>query len=779
MAHPHGGAKARDAALDSAAAARRQHSADEGVPRYDPHADHAAYHDSAANLHPHDAHDDRAWRSKAEVEEWRSAHFERRASVARSVASGRSSTRGGGGGGAQETLGGLSEADVAHMSDAEIAQHHFRLAQQHLEAAQRLSLAAVDSPSRYARSTQSSSVGSLRSPQARFAREHEHDSASSSAYGESASGGQDDQLRSPVSAASASPIERDLRRLSIDRHASSSYDERRRSALQVPAPGRALEPPSHVLPSSSSSSSPSSHFSTSPSSLSLRSAPSLPNRTADDGRAVPQRPVPPPRRATVGAATAPATFESASALAPSLYGGGVPLGVPDRLCMRSASAGSSPADSVGVSRSASSSSSSSPHWPRAALEPPHSRSRVEHDAVDPSEDDDDARSDFFDAQSTISHVTNSPLPSYSDPYERPAVPSIPEEYLRPVASAPLASMVGDSSGPPSPSPSHEPVDDFHGFRPRHAPPPQQYSSHPPSHPAHAPVVAHSSSSHPPFAAHGPPPSAPIYAHPVAALSGAQPHSYILGADGRPIPVYSAPAGPHFRAGPPAPRSALPIHSQPLQFDHSLPYAHRPPQASRGPVVTTAGVHPTLSANVSPLQPYSPHASPLAPSSLPTLSTQTSTASFAPFTLSVVPRPPSPSSSTTTTTTHRAPSISGRSRMASLRAAVKSPHVRFMSPSPEARSRASEPPPTSTSTSTSMASRSGRVGSSLSSGGSATAAARGRMGSFFGASASGGDALRREQARAAVAVPEVDDEESEAERRKRQGEAMQQSFGMLL
>ena len=401
---------------------------------------------------------------------------------------------------------------------------------------------------------------------------------------------------------------------------------------------------------------------------------------------------------------------------------------------------------------------------------------VEHDVEGTFEDDDDARSDFFDAQSTISHVTNSPLPSYSDPYDRPAVPSIPEEYLRPVASAPPASLVGDSSGPPSPSPSHEPVDDFHGFRPRHAPPPQHYSSHPPSHPTHSAVPAHSSASQAPLAAHGPPPSAPIYVQPVAALGGAQPHSYILGVDGRPIPVYSAPAGPHFRAGPPAPRSALPIHSQPLQFDHSLPYAHRPPQPARGPVVTTAGVHPTLTANASPLQPYSPHASPLAPSAVPTLSPQSSTASFAPFTVGLVPRPPSPSSSTTTT--HRAPSISGRSRMASLRAAVKSPHVRFMSPSPEARSRASEPPPTSSSTS--AASRSGRVGSS-SGASAAAAAARGRMGSFFGASASGGDAFRmeRERAQQAAVVPEVDDEESEAERRKRQGEAMQQSFGMLL
>ncbi|GAA5854221.1 hypothetical protein JCM9279_006184 [Rhodotorula babjevae] len=776
MAHPHGGAKARDAALDSAA--RRQHSTDEGVPRYDPHANQ-----STVNLHPHDAHDrraasevdERAWRSKAEVEEWRSAHLERRASVARSTASGRSSAKGGGSSsGAQETLGGLSEADLAPMSDAEIAQHHFRLAQQHLEAAQRLSLAAAETSSRYARSTQSSSVGSLRSPQARFA--HEHDSAASSACGES-SFGQDDQLRSPVSvSSSASPIERDLRRLSIDRHGSSSgpgsYDERRRSALQIPAATRALEPPPNVLPS------PSSHFSTSPSSISLRSAPSLPHRTAEDTRAVPQRPVPPPRRATVGAATSqPATFESASALAPSLYGGCVPLGVPDRPGVRSASAGSSLAGSAGVSRSASSSSSSSPHWPAAQprdpLEQRSGRSLVEHDAADRAEDDDDTTSDFFDAQSTISHVTNSPLPSYSDPYMRPAVPSIPEEYLRPVASAPPASVVGDTSGPPSPSPSHEPLDDFHGFRPRHALLPQHYSPQPPSHPAHPPHQTHSSSSHPPVVAHGPPPLAPIYANPVAALNGAQPHSYILGADGRPIPVYSAPTGPHYRAGQPAPRSALPIHSQPLQFDHSLPYTHRPPQPTRGPVVTTAGVHPTLTAHASPLQPYSPHASPLTPSALPTLSPRPSTASFAPFTVGLVPRPPSPSSSTTTT--HRAPSISGRSRMASLRAAVKSPHVRFMSPSPEARSRASEPPPTSSSTLAS--SRSGRVGSS--SGGSAAAAARGRMGSFFGASASGGDALRMEHARAVSAVPEVDDEESEAERRKRQGEAMQQSFGMLL
>lgn len=105
-------------------------SADEGVPRYDPHA----YSDSAGGLggdpvtsllHPDDARerftypdsDERAWRGKAEVEEWRSSQIERRSSVAASTMSRRSSTRGTG---SQDTLGGLTEADLARMSDAEI-----------------------------------------------------------------------------------------------------------------------------------------------------------------------------------------------------------------------------------------------------------------------------------------------------------------------------------------------------------------------------------------------------------------------------------------------------------------------------------------------------------------------------------------------------------------------------------------------------------------------------------------------------------------------------------
>lgn len=648
-----------------------------------------------------------------------------------------------------------------HSSDSRpsphAAQHHFRLAQQHLEAAQRLALAAVDAPNRYARSNQSS-IGSSRDPHTRHG--FEQDSASSSAYDDS-SNGPDEAGRSPVSPVSS--LGQDLRRLSINQHLSSSWDERRRASLSTAGSANAIEASAHGLPSP-----PPLQYSTSPSSISLRSAPALSRRRKGDGSLnLPQRPEPPPRRATVGASSTMPPFESASALVPSLYGGGVPPGVADRLGVRSASTGTSPSESLAVSRTTSSSSSSRSPTARSIEAGSSFPAAEEGSGGGAFEDDgDDGRSDFFDAQSTISHVTNSPLPSYADPYERPAVPSIPEQYMRPAPSAPPASTPGDEHRSLLPSPE-TPSDDFHGFRPRRAvstASPQTRQVIEPFAPA-----ASLPSLQPPLLARG-----PVYAQPVASLNGAQPHSYIMGADGQAIPVYSAPAGPYLRADPPAPRSTLPIHSQPLQFDHSLPYAQQSQtQAPRGPVITTAGVHPTLAAGVSPLQPFSPHASPIAPSILPALTSQPSTASFAPF-VGVVPRPSSPSASSTTTHTARAPSISARSRMASLRAAVRSPHVRFMSPTPEARSRAvrepSEPDPPP-----SRPQRSGRNGSSTSGG----AGARGRKG-FFGATPSAGDALRfeRQAEERQPQVPQVD-YESEADRRKRQGDAIQQSLDMLL
>ncbi|BGP51613.1 hypothetical protein JCM10450v2_007563 [Rhodotorula kratochvilovae] len=725
-------------------------SADSEVPRYErERQDGGRLSDSTATLHRDDAHDrlgaeERAWRGKASVEEWRSTQLDRRESDARSTrtgGSGRSGTTRG-----ANSLGGLDEADLASMTDADIAQHHFRLAQQHLEAAQRLALAAAAAPARPPPSAPSS-TGSSRGH--RVPPAHWQDSASSSGYGDSAYG-RDELQFSPITP--TTDLESDFARLSVKRDASASYQEQRRSSLSGAKAGSPLYTSQVDLPSLK--------YSSSPSSLSLRSAPSSQPRHPHDVAGELDRPQPAPRRVTLGSGMSMTPLESASSLAPSLYGGGLPAGVADRLGVRGASTGSSPAVSLAPSRSnAFSSSSTHSAHPRArpsleTLAGLRGDSDAGHGDGGFDDDDDDARSDFFDAQSTFSHVTNSPLPGYSEQFDSlPAVPHIPARYLQPSTPIEPNAPALASAPPASAATPASPDDEFHGFRPRHAVRAAPGSAIPWTPVAAPPagVPAHTAARPAP-----PPqpsaPSAPIYASPALSTHGLQPHSYIIGADGRPIPVYAsvgAPPAHPLRAGQAAAasRATLPIHSQPLQFDHSLPYAQQASSVGGRPAVaplSTQALHPPPGASL--LQPYSPHASPLTPSSVPTLSTHASASSLS--ALAALSR----ASSSETHVPTRAPSIASRSRMASLRAAVKSPHVRFMSPSPEARSRASEPAP-----------------------------ARARRGMFGGG---GGGEERRPPAAEKEKENKKEEkehdkgEESEEECRKRQ-RAMQQSLGMLL
>ncbi|GAA6055264.1 hypothetical protein JCM3770_001515 [Rhodotorula araucariae] len=709
--------------------------------------------DSTATLRPVDAHDrstadDSAWRGKSNVEEWRSAHLDRRASDGRS-----SRSRGSAPKRLADSLGGLNEADLADMTDGEIAQHHFRLAQQHLEAAQRIALAAANTPARSA-PTAPSSVGSSRGHRAQPATWM--DSASSSGYGESTFERDEPQI-SPVTP--TTDLEADLTRLSLSHGTPTPYEERRRSSLPsaqaVSTPGTSLgDLPSLVCTGT-------------PSAISLRSAPPTQQRRPHDVLNAPVRPQPPSRRATLAAGMSMSTLEMAGSLAPSLYGGRLPAGLADRLGLNTEPSGSAAAQARAAPMSKALPTLSMPSAQPSADSPlspsaeSHTATSTETNPSGRNDTNDDTSSDFFDAQSTTSHVTNSPLPGYSEQYQsRPPVPPLPARYLQPYVPVKPSAPSGPSSLQASAVTPSSPDDEFHGFRPRHA-----ISVVPGSANPWGTIVASSLAGIPAHAAAPPtvrlqppaPGGTPVYAPSALAAGGLQPHSYILGADGRAIPIYAsvpAPSAPtvHVRVGPAsAARSALPIHSQPLEFDHSLPYAQQASSAMRPAVahiVTQASFLPPP-AGSSHLQPYSPHASPLAPSAFPVLAPRPSTNN-----LSLMSRVTSTSTSLGETQTQapavgRAASISStKSRMASLRAAVRGPHVRFLSPSPEARSRASEP-------------------------------VRGRRRSVFGGGEGGGGARALDGRDGQAGKAERGDgNESEEECRMRH-RAMQQSLGMLL
>ncbi|ORY51774.1 hypothetical protein BCR35DRAFT_356072 [Leucosporidium creatinivorum] len=173
----------------------------------------------------------------------------------------------------------------------------------------------------------------------------------------------------------------------------------------------------------------------------------------------------------------------------------------------------------------------------------------------------------------------------------------------------------------------------------------------------------------------------------------QPTSYILSPSGHPIPVYAAISA----APPPAPRQALAVHSQPLMYDHRLPYSATPssappsappaqPQQLYAAAPTRTGSSPTgilkKSSSNSNLLLSQPNITP--PSSA-------SPSQQHPY---AHPPPTRPAStwSSSSSEGRGSPSILGggsnpypaklRSRMASLREKLtSSPHVRFQSPVP--------------------------------------------------------------------------------------------------
>lgn len=548
------------------------------------------------------------------------------------------------------------------------AQHHFRLAQQHLEAAQRLALAASAPP-----------------PQPRPSAPQEQATPSISrrdyldvawSYGYESAVDPDEGKFSPISPASSA----------TSSFAATINDFGQMSQANALHPGLHAGRTRSAQGTTSVSPTPTEAFS----SRSVRSMRSIERDAALAGlsqSSPTHRPARPPRRATEGAVPATGPLETPGTLAPSLYGGGLPPGLADRIGSRSTrqAATDSPASSSSTSAHAGYSAVPS----HAGAQPlPSAPAASDGDVMSVYRDDgdDSLAGDFFDAESVFSHVTNSPLPSYGDAAAPPPVPAIPAQYLS--ASMPTQDAGVQRLPQPSGYARTTSQDDFHGFRPRQ--------------PARADGNPHATAqpSAPSPLASAPTPSHPVHAvqpqqpHAVPPFTSMQPHSYIIGANGQPIPVYASfpiPTAPT--------RAPLPIHSQPLQFNHSLPYLQTTPSrpmTQQYPPHTAHLSHSSASVAQhtipSPSSAYA--AAPIRPAIPPpppvSLSQHPSTLSLSSSTL----RAPSYASSEAGDRPHAggAPSIrSTKSRMASLRAAVQRPHVRFMSPSPEAKSRAASDP----------------------------------------------------------------------------------------
>ncbi|GAA5979356.1 hypothetical protein JCM11641_005011 [Rhodosporidiobolus odoratus] len=657
---------------------------------------------------------DKTDEGRANVERWRSGHVapssagtrSRRNSDAQSAVSFQPD---------MSMMGGMSGGDssaLEGMSDAEIAQHHFRLAQQHLEAAQRLAMAAAAQPSRPHASAPNggppSQAGRRPSPPQR----DQQVEAASSYFDESDSViDPSEPAHSPTSPGTSlyDDANSEFGKLSIRDAVDASYDWRLSRSLSSLHPSSWSEssPSPGVLSTSATSirSAPTRSSSISKKAVLTRESPAHPPLSTR--RAQPQPP--PARRATLGAGMTMTPVESASRLQPSLYGGGLPPGVLDRMNQSGASA---PAPShIGVS----------PVQEEDSLV-------GSGDEAGPLRDFDDAASDFHDAQSSFSHVTYATLPPYeASSYSPPPVPALPPQFAH-------------SAAPPADSPGHHPAqsaaaytprrpslplqgvpaesgEDFHGFRPRvpSAPavgaPASRVVVNAPSPYASAQPTYGSPAYRPGQPQGQPQPQHQAYAAPTNA---SVPLHYILGPNGQPIPVYAAPSP--FSSGPalsaPVSRAPLPIHSQPLEFNHTVPYyATRQPlqqtqavssSSTAGPAYPSGILqHSGSNPNLLSLSGTYQHSAPSSASLTPSNSSGAPTTSHHP---SLVRRPSSASSNASTrsggtafsTATHTTVLRRG---MASLRSKVKSstqasqkpsPHVRFQSPDPtQAKARAME------------------------------------------------------------------------------------------
>ncbi|GAA5840382.1 hypothetical protein JCM5353_002510 [Sporobolomyces roseus] len=463
-------------------------------------------------------------------------------------------------------------------------------------------------------------------------------------------------------------------------------------------------------------------------------------------RQAPSLPTPPPSRSSQGSV---GQYQTSSAtMMPSLYGGTLPQGMADRIGAQ----------------------------PRPRLQPqaqPQSQpQRYEEDPfelessvggyseVGGYEETDvgsnDGMSDFHDAQSTYSHVTTATLPPYEYGGQShsapPPVPSIPPAFrheqqaqpqyqqsysnasLRPQTSFSSPLSQSTSSSYQAQHRNGEDEEDFHGFRPRlgynstaqqgqlRTPTTNPRNPYPITESAQWVPSRHPTISHPPSQSQ-PQPERLYAPPPTSSASQIQPHSYILGADGRPIPVYaSLPPPPSSQSyQPPSQaqynsplaqqqylspqhsitRQPLPIHSQPLRFDHSLHIqparSTAPPQAPSAqysqPLSQFSLQPPTSAPSPPQQQQHAYHLPPPSTFTQPVVPHGVSLTSLAQPTY----RPPSATSSTSSEHSNysTAPSTFGflspggmKGRLGglaghslSLRKMVRSPHVRFKSPEP--------------------------------------------------------------------------------------------------
>ncbi|GAA6060884.1 hypothetical protein JCM10212_000167 [Sporobolomyces blumeae] len=523
------------------------------------------------------------------------------------------------------------QRNLTQMTDAEIAQHHFRLAQQHLEAAQRLAMAASQS-----------SIPSSSAPPANPVDERDvmgdfHPASASdyTDYAESSTGFESSSVYSPVSPVSyGSPelvndfehlavrpgVSKDGRRLEIPRSRSLSNAASTSSLASSPTSHRPLPPPSTSRHPAVASETHLDEKARS-SSVSLRSSPA------------PSYPRPRPSRPSTAPSASPVPapllerprqpYDDSAPLVPSLYGDSLPRGVRDRIGSISRESASAP--------SSTTSGSPQPHQYSSAPTSFSEGALFEVDETESCVDFDDAASDFHDAQSSFSHVTTATLPPYDfggmargggggggmPPSAMPPVPEIPSAYLQeyeqttcarePVRAPTLRSQASYSSSVSASTvaatqgggmgrlPPARDQDEFHGFRPRIARPSAPPTSNPNS--IHLmssarwapPPASYQARTDPPRHVYNQPVSQPVPpsgstqsdASYASTVSGMQPHSYILSPEGRPIPVYASPVaggglsqpGPaaipahHVGLAPTTSRAPLAIHSQPLEFDH--------------------------------------------------------------------------------------------------------------------------------------------------------------------------------------------------------------------
>ncbi|GAA6017788.1 hypothetical protein JCM8202_006148 [Rhodotorula sphaerocarpa] len=552
------------------------------------------------------------------------------------------------------------------MTDAEIAQHHFKLAQQHLQAAQRLALAAATAPPlsattpSVAPSSSGSATSRTRPPlQGPFAE----DAPAVESFRAAAAADRRDERKSAMGRRVSDTTERDavVRPLMPTVHSYPADRQTDLSPLSLPSQSR--------IPAISSTDRKSAEWRPETATEPISTLPSRTPSSSATGRSS-SRPISPPHRTATSSTLSSAPPASPGSLAAALYGGAVPTfslphsaqGDRDQRPLSPVSLNSSgqPAREVQARRAWATGAGSESAFPNSPLEyrsdgqPPSGTFDSETASALEVEDWDDARSEFYGAESVFSHVTRATLPGYEDALQHvPPVPSIPGRYFQAMLEAPgTGAAPGRELCFAAANPPGEPhEEEIHGFRPRQTRQPGMAD-------ASQAAMGREGDYRAPELSWFPPPNL-------------QPHAYVLSPSGQPIPIYSAahaPAGgssfdlshePAVSAVPNRASATLPIHAQPLRFEHALPYA-----ASSNLTGGAASLGTDCSPAPTSFRQPSPSSATDAPTSRPP-SAWSDSSSQAGETRSVAAG---------STTAARA-----RTRMASLRAKV--PQVRFMSPDP--------------------------------------------------------------------------------------------------